>query len=109
MEKNGSTMPSASPWDLLVAVPDNIGGAPVITTSDFTLAAGFPEAFGPFLPTTPGSIYDFTSTTGDSSMNASNMFGASEVAAFGGTPTFLRSMNINTRPRLWALLPPIPV
>jgi hypothetical protein len=84
MEKNGSGL-SSSPWYLLVAVPNYTGAAPTLSIAGFTESATVNSAT--FLPTTSGSIYDLYSLVGDSSMNASNLFGANEVAAFGGTPT----------------------
>ena len=82
---------SDDPWYLLLAVPNNDGGAPTITSSDFTSISAAADA-GTFLPTTDGSIYDFASAFdggggGNGSMNASNLFGADEQAAFGSTPT----------------------
>jgi hypothetical protein len=53
---------------------------------------------GQFLPTTSGDIYAFAGTSGDSSMNAANLFcdgktypctSSNEISAFGGIlPTF---------------------
>ncbi len=85
MEKNGSGT-SASPWYLLVAIPDYSGLAPSLTISGFTQSGS--ATSNTFLPTNAGSIYDLFGIVGDSSMNASNMFGANEVAAFGSTPSF---------------------
>jgi len=39
MFKNGNNDYSTDPWYLLVAVPENLGGAPTITSPSFTLAA----------------------------------------------------------------------
>jgi hypothetical protein len=82
---------SNAPWFLLVAVPDDVGGTPKITSSSFT-QQGTTQDAGAFKSTNSGDIYAFTSAdtgglTGDNSMNATNMFGANEVAAFGGTPS----------------------
>ncbi len=94
MVKNGSGG-SASPWYLLIAVPNNVGGAPTINTITGGVAfSTLPQTGtdeGAFLSTTPPgtSIYDFVnpSITGDSSMNSTNLFGSQEQAAFGSTPT----------------------
>jgi hypothetical protein len=86
MEKNGNGT-SNSPWFLILALPNYTGSAPTLTISGFT-QQGSAANDGHFLPTTSGSLYDFTSTTGDSSMNASNLFGSDEHTAFGATPSF---------------------
>jgi len=85
---SGSRTPGT--WYLLLAVPNNIGGAPGLMPGRFGFNA-FADA-GTFLPTTTGSIYDFASgitglSGGDGSMSAANMFGSDETAAFGSTPT----------------------
>lgn len=85
MEKNGSTATSSSPWELILALPDYTGPAPTLTTSDFTL--GSVTSGAQYVPTSP-DLYTFTGTTGDNSMNATNMFGANEIAAFGSVPSF---------------------
>lgn len=85
MEKNGNTAASNSPWALILALPNYTGVAPTLTTSSFTLQSV--TNVGHYLTTSP-NLYAFTGTTGDSSMNATNMFGANEVAAFGSTPSF---------------------
>jgi hypothetical protein len=101
MEKNGADKStSTDPWYLLVAVPDGIGGAPVITSTDFT-EIGSPVPKGQLLQTTPSgtSIYDIAGVGGDTnnSMNAPNLFcdGAAipcatsnEINAHGSLPTF---------------------
>jgi len=92
MEKNGSGAASATTWDLLVAIPNDIGGpAPTITFAGnpFTLASGFPKDVGTYLPTQTKDLYAFAglSNTNPNSMNAANMFGSNEQSAFGGTPT----------------------
>jgi MYXO-CTERM domain-containing protein len=84
MEKNGNGT-SASPWYLLVAVANFSGSAPALTIAGFTQSGSATSQT--FLSTSSGSIYDLFGIVGDSSMNASNMFGANEVAAFGSTPT----------------------
>jgi hypothetical protein len=87
MEKNGSpTDTSSNPWFLLVAIPDFIGTAPMITSTSFTQNGSAIGAL--FFSSSSGSIYDLFGLTGDASMNASSLFGANEQAAFGGTPTF---------------------
>jgi len=99
MEKNGTASDTSNnPWYLLIAVPNNVGGAPTFTnTAGFTLAAGSPTDAGQFLPTTAGDIYAFAGLAGDSSMNASNMFcdsasypcaNSNEIQAFGSLPSF---------------------
>ena len=85
---DGSYSITSDPWYLLLAVPNYVGGAP-------GLEAPYPAPStdaGTFLPTTTGSIYDFTSgltgiSGGDGSMSADNMFGSDEQAEFGSTPT----------------------
>jgi len=84
---------SDDPWYLLVSVPTNgaLPTAPTITSADFTSISAGADA-GAFLPTTSGDIYAFASPldgagVGNNSMNATNMFGAEEQAAFGSTPT----------------------
>ena len=86
MEKNGNSSPSASPWHLILALPNYSGAAPTLTTSDFALSfvVNIPS---PYLSSSP-DLYTFTGTGGPSSMNAPNMFGANEVAAFGSIPSF---------------------
>ena len=84
MEKNGSGL-SSSPWYLLVAVPNYNGTAPTLSIAGFTEGSTVNSAT--FLSTTSGSIYDLFGLVGDGSMNASNMFGSIEAAAFGSTPT----------------------
>jgi hypothetical protein len=83
MEKNGSGM-SASPWFLLVAVPNYSGSAPTLSIAGFTEGA---VNSATYLPSASGSIYALFGIVGDSSMRASNMFGSIEAAAFGSTPT----------------------
>lgn len=85
MFKNGNGGTAVNPWDLLVAVPDDTGGQPTITSSFFTL--GSVTNVGAFLPTTSGSIYTFAGTSGSSSMNAANLFGPNELAASGTAAT----------------------
>jgi hypothetical protein len=99
MMKNGNGGTAVSPWELLVAVPNDVGGAPAITfASTFTQSSPTVDK-GEFLPTTSGDIYAFAGTTGDTSasLNAANLFcdGASypcttsnEITAFGSLPTF---------------------
>ena len=89
MIKNGNSDASTDPWYLLVAVPEDLGGAPTITSDGgvFTQVGSTADK-GAFLPTTSGDIYSFAGLTGQNSMNATNMFGSEEQAAFGGTPAF---------------------
>jgi hypothetical protein len=84
MEKNGSGL-SDSPWYLLVAVPNYSGAPPTLSIAGFTEGSTVNSAT--FLSSSSGSIYDLFSLVGDASMNASNLFGANEVAASGSTPT----------------------
>ena len=85
---------SDDPWYLLVSVPSDGSStptAPTITSTDFTSISAGADA-GAFLPTTAGDIYAFAAAldgagVGNDSMNATNMFGADEQAAFGSTPT----------------------
>jgi|SRR5215813_245020 len=104
MEKNGSGG-SVSPWYMLIAVPDSTI-APTITSNDgFTPSPQTGQLVGQMLRTTPAgtSIYDIASVglgvplTGDSSMNAPNMFcdgagipcaSSNEISAHGSLPTF---------------------
>ena len=104
MEKNGNGTGS-SPWYLLVAIPNYVGAAPSITSTSFT--AGPVVDAGQFLPSTAGSIYNFVtpSLTGDSSMNASNMFGANEIAAFGGTPSYFEIFEYSFSPGIVSWTP----
>lgn len=97
MEKNGSTNqdPSISPWFLLVAIPNYTGASPTITNTDgvFSLDGPVinetdPGNAGKYLTTSP-DLYTFTGTPEfDGSLNAANLFGADEHAAFGSTPSF---------------------
>lgn len=90
MFKNGNGGTAVNPWELLVAIPDYTGSAPAITSASFTIDASIspnPVDVGQFLPTS-GDLYTFAGTSGDNSMNAANMFGANEVAAFGSTPSY---------------------
>ena len=81
---------ASSPWYMLVAVPQTSQtsiAAPTITSSVFGITETA-NAF--FTPTTTGDIYGLFSQTSslgsNGSMNASNLFGALEQAAFGGKP-----------------------
>ena len=84
---------SDDPWYLLISVPftdpePDPFVAPTITSTDFTVSAGVDA--GDFLPTTAGDIYAFAAPfdgagVGNNSMNATNMFGSQEQAAFGST------------------------
>lgn len=88
MIKNGSGT-SNTPWYLLIAVPNNVGGAPVITSvGGIFTQSGSTNDKGSFYKTTNGSIYQFAGVVGDASMNATNLFGTLEQHAFGGTPTY---------------------
>jgi hypothetical protein len=85
---------SDDPWYLLISVPSDgtsTPTAPAISSTDFTSVSAGADA-GTFLPTTTGDIYAFAAPfdgagVGNNSMNATNMFGAEEQAAFGSTPT----------------------
>src|SRR5215471_13926347 len=89
MEKNGSGT-SDNPWYLILALPNYSGSAPTITnqgTASDPFTVSSVSAGAQYLQSSP-NLYIFTGTIGDGSMNASNMFGANEVAAFGSTPSF---------------------
>lgn len=83
MEKNGSGT-SASPWYLLVAVPNYSGAAPTLSIAGFTESSTVNSL--PYLLGASGSIYDLFGIVGDSSMNANNMFGDDEIAILGSAP-----------------------
>lgn len=80
---------STATWYLLVAVPQTSQmsiTAPTITGTGFTISFTS-SAF--FTPSSSSGIQDlFTQTTGNGneSMNATNLFGELEKAAFGSTP-----------------------
>lgn len=85
---------SNMPWYLLLAIPETSAGSvtsgPTLTSPSFTLSSGT-RVLGDFGPSTSGDIYSFASAdtgglAGNSSMNATNLFGSAEQAAFGGTP-----------------------
>jgi PEP-CTERM motif len=112
MFKNGNGGTASNPWHLLLAVPNNVGGAPTITFggSAFT-QVGSTDDEGAFLPTTAGDIYAFDDgLTGDSSMNASNLFcdgthpypcsTSNEVNAFGSLPTFFEIYDYTFQPAI---------
>ncbi len=91
MEKNGNSAVSSNPWYLLLIVPEATLGtvttAPTLTSASFNGGSATSGAFhGQFLPSTGGSVYSFLGLTGDASINGSNLFGANEQLAFGGTP-----------------------
>jgi hypothetical protein len=86
MFKNGNGL-SDTPWYLLVAIPDYVGAAPTITSDGSVFAQQGSATSKTFLSSSSGDIYGLFGLTGDNSMNATNMFGAAEQAAFGGTPT----------------------
>ena len=90
MEKNGSGT-SDTTWYMLVSIPEVTAGsvsAPTITSASFT-QVGTTKDEGTYSPSST-DLYDFVSPTlvGDNSMNATNMFGANEQSAYGGTPNF---------------------
>jgi hypothetical protein len=80
---------STSTWYLLVAVPQTSQmsiTAPTITGTGFSISSTS-SAF--FTSSSSGGIQDLFSQTngnGNESLNASNMFGSLEQAAFGSTP-----------------------
>lgn len=111
MFKNGNGGTASNPWHLLLAVPNNVGGAPTITFGGGAFTqVGSVDNEGAFLPTTSGSIYAFADgLTGDSSMNAANLFcdGASypcvssnEIHAFGSLPTFFEIYDYTFSPAI---------
>jgi hypothetical protein len=63
-----------------------VGTTPVLITGSFLPFIQAGTDVGDFLPSTPKSIYTFTGTIGDGSMNAGNLFGPIEQAVFGSTP-----------------------
>src|SRR5215472_5635496 len=68
MYKNGNGGMAVNPWQLLVAVPNDIGGAPTITFANNAFTqVGTTADKGKFLPTAASSIYVFAGTTGDTS------------------------------------------
>lgn len=88
MEKNGSGT-SSDPWFLLVAVPNFLGTAPTLTVGGFTESTTINNSF--FFPGSTGDIYSlFGISDTNQSLNATNLFGANEQAAFGGTPLFFQ-------------------
>lgn len=82
-----------SPWYMLVAVPLTGGSttAPTIAGAGFTVTE---LTSANFFSNSTGSIYDLFSQTsslgGNSSMNATNMFGSAEQNAFGSTPSLFQ-------------------
>lgn len=95
MFKNGNGGTSVNPWELLVAIPDYTGAAPTISSSSFTLNGV--TSIGDYLPTNSQTLYQFAGTTGDSSMNAPNLFcdgaaypctSSNEITAHGSLPAF---------------------
>jgi hypothetical protein len=78
-----------SPWYMLIAVPLTSGSttAPTISGTGFSVSQ---IGSADFFSSSSGSIYDLFSQTsslgGNSSMNASNLFGSAEQNAFGSTP-----------------------
>jgi hypothetical protein len=107
----GST--TSDPWFLLLAVPNDVGGAPALT-GDGTYTIGSATDVGAFLPTTSGSVYDFASgvtgiSGGNGSISATNLFcdGASypcassnEITAFGSLPTSFEIFAYSVTPAL---------
>jgi hypothetical protein len=107
MMKNGGGGTASDPWFLLVAIPNYVGAAPTITFSGdaFTQVGPAEDAgVGDFLPTSD-DLYTFAGVTGDASMNAANMFGANEVAAFGGTPEFFEVFKYTFQPQIGEAVP----
>jgi hypothetical protein len=116
MFKNGNGGTPSNPWDLLVAVPNDVGGAPTITFNGGAFTqVGSTDDEGAFLPTTSGSIYTFAGTTGDSSMRASNLFcdgaatfnpptttctSSNEISAFGSLPSFFEIFDYTFAPAI---------
>jgi hypothetical protein len=101
MMKNGNGGTAINPWYLLVAVPENIGGAPTLSTSTFTTSPQTGVDLGAFTNTPTGDLYQFAATqsgisaiSSGGSLNASNLFGTDEDDAFnqslsgGAPPTF---------------------
>ena len=102
MEKNGNSDPSSDPWYLLIAVPEanagDVTSVPTLTSADFNKGAATSGTFEGTLSQSPTNttIYDVAGgLTGDSSLNASNLFcdGATipcttsnEISAYGSLP-----------------------
>lgn len=87
----GGSKETSDPWYLLLAVPNDVGGAPALT-GDATYTIGAAVDVGSYTAASSGSIYDFAAATtgisgGNGSMSFGNMTGADEQAAFGSTPT----------------------
>jgi hypothetical protein len=103
MLQNGSGSTSTDPWYLLLMIPEITGNpaaiAPTITSASFTQNGSTIDE-GKFLPTTLGDVYAFVNPTlvGDNSMNASNLFGSKEQAAFGSTPDFFEVFEYSFNP-----------
>lgn len=102
---------SNEPWYLLLAVPNNSGGAPTITTASFRQNGSTSDA-GAFVRTTSDSIYSFASAfdgglggAGNVSMNAANMFSSNETSAFGSLPRFFEIYSYSFAPGFLANTP----
>jgi len=100
MEKNGNGGSPINPWYLLVAVPDNLGGTPTLssTSPGFVPSPQTGTDLGQFFNTPTGDLYQFAAAqsgisniNSGGSLNASNLFGTDEDDAFnqslgGGAP-----------------------
>ena len=85
METGGNA--SNSTWELIIALPNYTGSAPVITAPAAFTAVGSPTNPGDYLPTS-SDLYSFAGTSGKGSMNAANLFGSNEITDFGSAPSF---------------------
>jgi hypothetical protein len=88
METGGGA--SASTWELIIALPNYTGSAPVITAPAAFTPVGSPTNPGDYLPTS-SDLYSFAGTNGKGSMNTGNLFGSAdnnEKNAFGSVPSF---------------------
>jgi hypothetical protein len=85
METGGGD--STSPWELIIALPNYTGSAPVITAPAAFTEVGSPTNPGHYLATS-SQLYTFAGTSGKGSMNSANLFGSNEVTAFGSVPSF---------------------
>ncbi len=108
MYKNGNGGTAASPWLLLVVVPEPIGGgvaAPTITNVGgyFTQQSSTIDE-GSFFQSSAGSIYDLVGQPGDNltaanqSMNASNLFSQNEINARGSLPAYFEVFGYSFSP-----------
>jgi hypothetical protein len=111
MFKNGNGGTTIDPWFLLLAVPEMVAqaaSAPTITSVSFT-QNGATVDVGAFSQTTAGSIYTFAGgLTGDSSMNAANMFcdgaipcaNSNEISTYRQLPNYFEIFKYSFAPAI---------